>query len=405
MKDFSIGDFVCLKNHPYFDDNLKIKIAANADMTPPIMIISEILDKDEYDNLTGEKSESQLRCYYYSTKEGKYFDKWIKINQVKKLSPIETNLNNNEFDNIEDYDLDYLKKTYKDKLVCLKNVDLELNKKKIFIDSSDGIRTNKENNHLDFLPPVMTIVDIVKNKEEKKFSSTKSKSLEKDIPKYFFKCKWYNSKTSSYSEELLPSNILGIVNNQKGFIQIINIAIEKKSYIVLKLKNPFILEENNNEIENTIIKPVELIFNHYYYKLNATDYSKQKIVSYALNDIYFNKNDIFYSTYIIDRSLIFGQTFPRYKTKFEPITDSTFVEKEYYLISYRDKLNRITQRIIKVIMKEPYTDPNNDEHIFIVANCLLRHGHIRHFNINQITQVTQINKGSNLFENILEDLL
>ncbi|WBV58058.1 hypothetical protein PFY10_06340 [Chryseobacterium daecheongense] len=395
MSSFNIGDFVCLQNHPYLSSNHKIKIAANADMTPPIMIVGEILNKDEYNTSTGKQSEIQLRCYYYSTKEGKYIDKWIKAEQLKKLAAPETYLNIDEFIKIDDFDLEYLKSLYLNKMVCLKSVDFELNKKKIFIDSSDGIRTNKENNHLEFLPPVMTIIDIVKNKEEKRFSSTKSDSIEKDLSKYIFKCKWYNPKTSSYSEEFIPSKILGFIVNQTEFVEMIMAGIAENNFLIASLKGKHILEleDSPNKVINNIIKPIEIIFNHYYYKINAFDYAKQKTSSYTIDNLY--------SLDFIEKSTIFASTYPRYKTTFYPITENTFHEQEYCFIKYRDKFNKITNRTIKVLYKEPYIDPeSNEDSFFIVANCLLRNGHIRHFKLSQILESTEIINGIKIFEEI-----
>lgn len=401
MSSFNIGDFVCLQNHPYLSTNHKIKIAANADMTPPVMIIGEILDKDEYNTLTGKQSEIQLRCYYYSTKEGKYIDKWIKAEQLKRLDVPETYLNIDEFNKIDDFDLEYLKNLYLNKMVCLKSVDFELNKKKIFIDSSDGIRTNKENNHLEFLPPVMTIIDIVKNKEEKRFSPTKSGSIEKDLSKYIFKCKWYNPKTSSYSEEFIPSKILGFVVHQGELIETIMKGIIENNFLITSLKGKYILEleDSFNKVINNIIKPIEIIFNHYYYKINAFDYAKQKTSSYTIDNLY--------SLDFIEKSTIFAPTYPRYKTKFQPITENIFHEQEYYFIKYRDKFSKITNRTIKVLYKEPYVDPeSNEDSFFIVANCLLRSGHIRHFKLSQILESTEIINGVKMFEEIeVEDIL
>lgn len=402
MTIFSIGDFVALQNHPYFLKNQNIKVAANAEMTPPVMIIGEILDKDEYNPLTGKQSEIQLRCYYYSTKDGKYIDKWIKAEQLKKIDADKTYLDIKKLSDIDDYDLEFLKKSYLNKLVCLKSVDIELNKKKIFIDSSDGIRTNKENNHLEFLPPVMTIIDILKNKDEKKFSSTKLDHLEKDLSKYLFKCKWYNPKTSSYSEELIPSIILGIVNNQADQLKKIVSGISDSDYIIINA-NSFELEDSSNIVFNNIIKPTELIFSHYYYKLNAFNYIKQKTSSYPLDDTIVNGGIIDFR----ERSTVFGYTYPRYKTNFRPITANIFNDNEYYLIKYRDKFNKITTRVIKVIYKEPYTDPeDNTDQIFLVSNCLLRKGLIRHFSVKNILESTEIINGREIFENIeVEDIL
>lgn len=397
MITFSIGDFVCLQNHPYFNKNQNIKIAANAEMTPPIMIVGEILDKDEYNPLNGKQSEIQLRCYYYSTKDGKYIDKWIKAKQLKKLESDYTYLDIEKLNSIENFDLEFLRESYLNKLVCLKSVDFELNKKKIFIDSSDGIRTNKENNHLEFLPPVMTVIDVVKNKEEKKYSSTKKDFIEKDLSKYLFKCKWYNPKTSSYSEELIPSTILGIVNDYSEKIDDIIKGFNENNFLIIKQKSKdeFELEDNSAKINNTLIKPLELVFNHYYYNVSSFDFVKQKTAFHPLDDIITDGLTIDY----IQKSKIFGNAYPRYKTTFRPIIPTIFKDNEYHRIKYKDKSSRITTRIIKIIYQQPYTDPeDNSDQIFLVSYCLLRKGHIRHFSVNQILESTEILNGAEIFE-------
>ncbi|HEX7870253.1 MAG TPA: hypothetical protein VF455_09075, partial [Chryseobacterium sp.] len=257
MEDFSIGDFVSLKNHPYFVKNDSFKISANADMTPPVMIIAETLKKTQHDSVTGKIPETQVRCFYYSHKEGKYHDKWIKVGQLKKLTPISTHLNVEEFMNIEIYDIEHLSK-YIGKLVCFKNVDFELTKKKVFIDSSDGHRTSKENNHLDFLPPVMTIIEIVKNKDEKKFSSFDGKP-EKEFSKYLFKCKWYNPQTTSFSEDLFPISILGLVKNQEKLINLINHFKEENDNFYLYTLEKEVKIKNISKDESTIVIKRSLI--------------------------------------------------------------------------------------------------------------------------------------------------
>ncbi|WP_336718545.1 hypothetical protein [Chryseobacterium mucoviscidosis] len=380
MTTFSIGDFVCLQNHPYFLESHDIKIASNAEMTPPIMIVGEVLNKDEYNPINGKQSEVQLRCYYYSTKDGKYIDKWIKAEQLKKLEARNTFLDIENLSDIDNFDLEFLKESYLNKLVCIKSVDFELNKKKIFIDSSDGVRTNKENNHLEFLPPVMTIIDIVKNKEEKKFSSTKPDYVEKDLSKYMFKCKWYNPKSSSYSEEYIPSKILGIIDDYSEKTKDIIKGFSENNFLIIKQKSKhrFKLEDNSVEIINTVVKPIELVFNHYYYEVSCFDFIKQKITYHPIDDIVTKALPTDY----VQKSTIFGNSYPRYKTTFRPITSKIFIDNEYYKIKYKDKANKITTRIIKIIYQEPYTDPeDNTDQTFLVSNCLLRKGLIRHFSV------------------------
>lgn len=402
MGNFSIGDFVCLKNHPYFDDNTFIKIASNANMTPPVMVIGETLDKNEYDSLTGKPIEKQLKCYYYSHKDGKFNNRWFKETQIRKLSKIDTYLN--ELNSIEDYEIDYLKKTHLDNLVCLKSVDFELNKKKVFIENSNGLKANKEQNHLDFLPPVMTIIDIVKNKDEKRFSTKDPKFIEKDCSKYMFKCSWYNSQTTSFSEDFLPSNILSLVINYSESLTTIKNLQKSDLFYVYPFDKEMELEDSSTKLKNSLIKVNELIFNHYYYNFEYFDLLLQKRITkpiHKINSVIQNTED---SKDCLNNKIVFGQSYPSYKKVFTGIDSSIFTENEYFLINYTDKVEKFTKRIIKIIGIYNYTDPEGQDYVFVIANCLLREGDIRHFNLDKISKAVIIRNGISLFEsnNILK---
>ncbi len=64
-------------------------------------------------------------------------------------------------------------------------------------------------------------------------------------------------------------------------------------------------------------------------------------------------------------------------------------------------------RRLELLFIEPYVDPeSNEDSFFIVANCLLRSGHIRHFKLSQILESTEIINGVKMFEELeVEDIL
>ncbi|SMP21316.1 hypothetical protein [Chryseobacterium profundimaris] len=398
MEDFSIGDFVCFKNHPYFENNTFIKIASNASITPPVMIVGETLDKKEYDSLTGKPIEKQLRCYYYSHKDGKFNNNWFKQSELKRLVKKDSYLDLDRLESIEKYEIDYLKETYLHNLVCLKNVDFELNKKKVFFENSDGLRSNKEQNHLDFLPPVMTIIDIVKNKDEKRFSTKDSKFSEKDCSKYMFKCRWYNPQTISYSEDFLPSNILGLVVSHDQALTTIKNLKQKDVFYLYPFDKPLELEDSSVKLKNSLIKVNEIIFNHYYYNFEYFDLLFQKRIAkpiIKINSFIENTNT---SKDCLSNEMVFGRSYPSYKRNYIHIDSNIFTNNEYFLINYTDKLKNSTKRIIKVIGIDTFTDTEGQDYTFVVANCLLREGRIRHFNIDKITKVVEIRNGTTFFE-------
>lgn len=399
MSHFSIGDFVCLKNHPYFEYNSPIKIAANADMTPPVMVVSEILDKNEFDSTTGQNIEKQFKCYYYSHKDGKYHDKWIKEYEIKKLTATNTYLDLDSFKIIEDYDLEFLKKKYIGKTICLKSIDFELTKKKVFIDSSNGKRTNKENNHLSFLPPVMTIIDILKNKDEKRYSTKNKGIIEKDCAKYLFKCKWYNPITTSYSEELLPSNIFGLIKNKQYSQNSLKKILDENLLVLSRLDTPLSLENSSITIKNSLLDIYEIVYNHYYYKINYFDYLFQKYSSSEIEKIHLNLSNNLNFTYTFNKNDILGEKLPKINgNTLIQIKESSFIKDQYYLIKYTDRFDNVTNRVIRSKGNIKVKQGRIIVSTVIEANCLLRNGKIRHFNIDRIISSQLIIDGAKLFE-------
>lgn len=394
MANITIGDFVTLKNHPYHNDFTFIKIAALSELTPPVMIVTEYVNKEEYNETTGENSERQFKCIYYSHKDGKFHDKWFKDNSLKKLILKHSNLIIDKLEDIEKFDLQYLKKEFINSLVCLKNVDFELNKKKVFIDSSDGKRINKENNHLDFLPPVMTIIDVVKNKEERRYSKNKPNTIEKDCTKYQFKCKWFNPISSTFSEDYFSTNVLGIVNFDSDFISHVDEIIKENDYILYDLEKEISLEDSIITIKKSLMTINDLVLNHYYYNLAFYDKLFHRSGITKSNKIFIEGNINRYK-----ENEIFDKILPEIiDNTLKSITSKSFIKNEYYLIRYINRFDKITDRVIKARGNIKIIDGESYTTILLQANCLLRNGFLRNFNIERIISSKHIKDGIKLFE-------
>lgn len=195
------------------------------------------------------------------------------------------------------------------------------------------------------------------------------------------------------------------MNNQHDLLEITTFFLTGKYRLILKLKNPIQLETTNTQINNYVIKPLELVFNHYYYKLSYFDLFKRENLSICLNELIYERKKHFNSIYSLHNKLIFGAQYPRYGTTLKLITEDIFEVNDYFLITYIDKLNRITKRIIRVLGKDSYSEGftiNEEfpekEYFFIIANCLFREGNIRHFNLEQIKEAIKIPDGAKLFE-------
>lgn len=449
MTNFKNGELVAYHSHPYQNGKTNIKITAYADYTAPILNIIEV-KPGKHDTETGKDLGKSVHCIYYNSKVGKLETKWINNNLLKSL---EFSIIDNPFleqiSFIEDEDGEkkpikkiesLLQANYLNKKVCLKSMPLELVKVK----ANRSYEKDKfiETNHLEFLPPIMSIIGFRFPDEKKRYCEETGKL------KIEVKCKWYNSATKSFSEEFIPYQVLFIVKETyeisgTDLVADIQKTIESNSLIIAKNKKPFKLEEIKPEINitNTLLEPSEVYFNHYHYVLQSLDY----IVQQKRHD------KISQPSSIKTNNEIFGATFPDYKNGYrKKVADCTFSPKNYYLIQYNDLSDRKTKRIIRVatttvyikniqkfiddyqlewenysevefvnfnksitneitIHLEGHSIKNNkinlkkaieDENLdfFIVANCLLREGKIRHFRLTGIETVREIIDGKSLFE-------
>ncbi|MFL9836731.1 hypothetical protein ABS768_04425 [Flavobacterium sp. ST-75] len=450
-----IGDIVVFKTHPYLDNNTDVKITAYAEYTPPLLVVKEIKEKS-FNKETGVNISQQLNCIYYNSRDGKFVEKWINndlINSIskEKYSTVKSKILQ-DIDlkkSLEKINLDNDTKGY-DKLirnnflhrkVVLKSVDLELLKIKVNRTKENGDLV--ETNHLEFLPPVMTIIGHRWVDEKNKFCDKTG------LPLVELKCKWYNSSSKSFSESFFSYGILYLVKEiqyllpDRDLLSEINESIEENSFYNFSISKPFELEGNPDvTISRTIGFPLSITFKHYYYQVNYSNYITQK-KSVTTIDQNFNK---------ISQNSIFGIKYPNYIKGYKSnVFDCQFKRNKYYLITYQDSYNRKTNRIIKVedlliyiknidVFEESYkTSLNVDENkdsvfetygyhdngkiylsgnneniknniidksifsdsnveIYLHANCLLRKGKYRNFKINNILEAEEIKEGEVLFE-------
>ncbi len=222
--------------------------------------------------------------------------------------------------------------------------------------------------HLDFLPPVLTVIDVKLNDEKISFNP-KSGNLKKIASVFLLKCKWYNSLSSSFSEDFLPIETIEIIKPENS-AELVSRLILTKEFIKQDFEQPLKLE-NGLKLKHTYARPVELIFNHYKYKLKYYDFFRSKTLEMDLSD-YKSDDD---SAKLEDLVL---RKIPDYDSslqKFNTVNDFTFEENTYYKIIYKDAKDKITERTIYVKKFVPKT--------IIIADCLLRNGQERHFRVSE----------------------
>ncbi|QQU03584.1 hypothetical protein [Myroides odoratus] len=475
---FNFGDVVVFKTHPYTSRNQNIKIGGYADYTSPLMVVNKRTENKYFDSITREKIGEILECVYYNSKTGKYESKRISSldlvkcedkvfaeERKKLLHDIDINFEINKKKTLESQDKEitvkeietHIKSNYFNVKVVLKSVDIELHKEKINREKDNGelIVTN----HLDFLPPVMTVIGYRFYDEKNKFCQIEGKPLLE------FKCKWFNSQLKTYSEEYLKVDTLykidlglevGENSDKRNLLEDYSSYIDSNYYHQIKLKEPFELEEigldvGKTEIRNTLVQIEDITFKHYFYMALVDDLLKNKKDSILVSQI--NK---------IPDNELWGTRFPDYlNRRSTSIFSFEFKAGEYYYISYADKFNRFSKRVIKVrevslfvsdknkliediglnrkpmnnnekklkdILSSEYnmfsiklnldnnmvgisidseqikvTTSNTILHhssvsILLETNCLLRKGKIRHFRLDGIYEIQSIKNGSDWFE-------
>ncbi|WP_326984631.1 hypothetical protein VUJ46_08925 [Chryseobacterium sp. MYb264] len=382
MENIKLGDLYSLKNHPFGNGFTDVKISALALMTPPILVVSEIQNSPkEYDSETGNEKSKQIRCIFFSHKTQRFENNWFDINILKEITEVNQeeheesvrddgdiqtkNLSN--FTYPKTFSIEDIRNFFLYKQVVLKSCDLELGKLKTTFSQTDQRSVDKITAHLDFLSPVLTVIDVKLNDEKIGFNP-KSGNPKKITSIFLLKCKWYNSFSGTFSEEFIPIETVEIIEHSNS-AELVSRLILTKEFIKQKLEQPIKLE-NGVMLEHTYARPDELTFNHYKYKLKYYDFLRSKTLEMDLSD--FKSDD---DSAKIDDIIL--RKIPDYDSglkKFNTVIDFTFNKNTYYRITYKDAKDRITDRIIYVKKFEPKT--------IIIADCLLRNGQERHFRVS-----------------------
>lgn len=386
MDKLNIGDLVSLKSHPFniFNESL---IGAFVDNTPPIMVISEVLKSNSYDTESEEvdtetnkvkKLPNQYLCYFYSSKTSSFEKHWFKQNEIKKIdSDIETN--QEKVTKTEDK-VSLLNK-YKDNLVVLKSADLELSKKKTTWSRTKEEDINKTQAFLEFLSPVMTVIDVVENQNfNKDRGNPKNGEIKRESCKFLLKCKWFNPIKQTFSEEIIPYKILQLVDFDEKKLEIIRDGIARKTVFVIKDDENIILEGTKHSFSNYILELKDVVIQNHTIKVFFKNLINNKLESSLIDNLIAENSGKEFKQFITSE-------FPNYSnSKYNNPLDLEWQRDKFYKIDYLDKKGKFTSRIITNCKVEEFETEDDEKDVkFVIANCLLREGKIRHFRVSNIT--------------------
>ena len=315
MNKLKNGDLVSLKSHPFniFNGTL---IGAFVNNTPPILVIAEVLKSSSYDTESEEidfdtkkakKLPNQYLCYFYSSKTSTFEKHWFKENEIERINSDTDETNKEEIKKTEDK-VSLLNK-YKDNLIVLKSADLELGKKKTTWSRTKEEDINKTQAFLEFIPPVMTVLDVVENKNfNKDRVNPKNGEIKRESCKFLLKCKWFNPIKQTFSEEIIPYKILQLVEFNSNKIESIEKGINTKNVFQLIEKDLNIsLENSRYSFNKYIIELKEVVIQNHLMKIFYKNLINNKIASKIIENLE-----------IIDSEKEFKQfvdsEFPNYKT-------------------------------------------------------------------------------------------
>lgn len=382
-----IGSIVSTYAHPFTEFNTGILITNYAHFTPPLMIVAEKRYGAKYNSVTGKKEDNDsYKCFYYSTLSGSLEEHWFKRKEIKLINTGD----NRFFIGNKGIAVEKLKKDLLGEMAVLSSVDLELGKRKIWSDSEvDGAKM-KVNNLLDYLPPLGTIIDFKTNEDYQKFSE-KEGEISHRKSKVMVKLRWLNNKTAKYSEEYFPMVALKLVKKSDLLLKNYGVSLYYENLETIDL------EENGDKlfITKTPLKFHDVIWKHYYYI-----YRFKNLFSGDLHDFKAEKLVSISETVINPATLenVFNGKDFQYKQvlSFFKEGKETNFEKKWFEIEYSDKNEKYSKRVIyidELIAEKAEGDkPSGKDRLLIKANCLLRNGAVRHFNVSRIKSYREMPK-------------
>lgn len=383
MPDINLGDFFTLKSHPFAANSTDILIGGDAMFTPPIMVAFEIYNSNSTPSTdSGPKDANQVKGIFYSHKTHKYEDYWFKIDEIKVLP---SNKPTGVEILTEAMTLEELNSKFRNKQVILKSVDFELGKNKISQErrSAESLLL-KRNPCLDFVPPVMTVIDVRPHKTVKDNNLKSIGQKKRTYSPFEFKCKYYNPLSTSYSEEWLSTDCLIDITDNFDLEKALTLIDQ---HFIYDLENPIHFEDSEMEQTATLIKLKELAFYHYKYTFIGEDLWNPRTIKIGITEALALKS--------IKTEKLFDKKIPNKAEKY-PLNEDDFSKNRLYEISYLSDKGISTNRLIYVT--EIYSiGSKEDRDYLLVANCLLRNGQFRNFKISNIKSSRKILKAVRKF--------
>lgn len=368
---FQLGNTVSTSAHPYTAPNGSeaVKIGAYHHFTPPLMLVVAI-HFSNYDPETG-KQKISYQCIYYATSSGTFETGWFQEQELRS-GAIDSEDKGALYKNNKDKSLAQVKKELLNTQVILRSVDLELQKKQVFKGYKNPNHYN-EKPLLDFLPPLGTVIDVCREDNPLQYNK-KTGFKRHEQSRYKLKLRWWNNKTSRFSEVEVPLCALKQVDMTE-------VAGPSTKQIYLYRNDSLELEENSEvDIDQVALRFEEIIFDHYKFKYCFKNCFTQEMVN-------LNKSEL---SKLADKETSSQLIKPPYQ-QYGPLSKQELKDLKgtWLRILYMAQTGKFTARII--YFKDYYPKEREEAGCIIIeANCLLRNGAKRHFRADRIRRYTKM---------------
>ena len=258
LKKFNLGDLVCLKVHPFFEENNQIIISGEASMLSPIMVVAEVLKAKHTDKQTGEITYNiKYKCIWFASKLHKFEDAWVFEADLKLFKSTSVLIDNTSI--------------RRGDKVTLKTIVPESSKKKSSLTYEDnsiskGNSNTIINSLLSFLPPIIQVLEVTKHQHKLPLKD-KGDLLIRIVSEWNVKCLSFDPIAHKMSEVFLPIEVLQLVNE---------IDLKVVNYIQDAIGLSKLLYIKEEDIVS-LVKPRHIAYRNGIYYLRAYDYVFNKI--------------------------------------------------------------------------------------------------------------------------------
>jgi len=363
MPKFLIGDIVTIVTHPFTAETSDVVISGEYQMTPPLMMVTEIIDHSTDTQVIADK----YKCLWFSTRENQLKESYLLETDLKKIT----------------YEADSLP-IMGGSLVVLKSSPLELGKRRSFLNKETQQSSTKNTNSiaglLTFISPVMTVLEVTifdKSKDKKTSAEIQAKKIYTDE---IAKCKWFNAVDEKFSECWIPLSCLtALPDIPHDMLALIKQTIDNLCYLTT---------------DSLLIRPEQISNRSGYYYLTCFDYVLNQNRTIPVDEL-------IHPHVITNPFKDYAPLFKKVgrKTKELKIVQTvkdiveaaiTSVDRNYLVIKYKDKFNNFTNRTIsnyELIMGPDEDDPAPTPIEYVRAYCHTRKAD-RNFKLRSIIEVS-----------------